>query len=66
MHKYDVHNHINEPSAWKVKTLETTNMEYNIKILKTLHKSYLNIEVESTNGNLNYGINHGLNSINKK
>lgn len=65
MHKYDVHNHINESYAWKVKTLETTNMEYNIKIVKTLHKNYLNIEIESTNGNLNYVIQHGFSSINK-
>jgi hypothetical protein len=66
MHKYDVHNHINKPYAWIVKILETTNMEYNIKILKTLHKNYLNIEIESINGNLNYVIQHGFSSINQK
>jgi len=38
-------------------------MEDNIKILKTLHKNDLNIEIKSTNGNLNYGIQHGFNSI---
>ncbi len=41
-------------------------MEYNIKILKTLHKNYLNIEIESINGNLNYVIQHGFSSINQK
>jgi hypothetical protein len=41
--------------------LETFNWKNNIKI-KSLHKNYLNIEVQATNVNLNYDFPHGNNN----
>lgn len=60
MHKYNVHDPINEPYARIVKFSKTSDWENNIKLLKSLHENHLDTEIQSTNDNLNCNFPHGI------
>jgi hypothetical protein len=62
VHGNDMHDHTNEQHYGLIKILKAFNLEYSIKALKYLHKNYLNIEVQSTNNNLNHDFSNGTNN----
>jgi len=57
-----MHDRRNESYVGIIKFLETSNWKNNIKIIKSLYKNYLNIEVQATNVILNYDFPHGMNN----
>jgi hypothetical protein len=61
-----MHDHTNEQHYGIIKILQVSNLENNIKALKSLHKNYLNIEVQSTNNNLNHEFSNGINNTCEK
>lgn len=63
MHEND---HTNEQHYGIIKILKAFNLENNIKTLKCLHNNSLNIEVQSTNNNLNHDFSNGTNNTCEK
>ncbi len=66
MHENDMHDHTNEQHYGIIKILKAFNLENNMKALKYLHKNFLNIEVQSTNNNLNHDFSNGTNNTCEK
>jgi hypothetical protein len=66
MHENDMHDHTNEQHYGIIKILQASNLENSIKALKSWYKNYLNIEVQSTNNNLNHEFSNGINNTCEK